>query len=42
MSIELLNGDCFELIKNVPDKSIDFVLTDPPYEFKVARMGGGL
>lgn len=41
MSIELLNGDCFELIKNVPDKSIDFVLTDPPYEFKVARMGGG-
>lgn len=25
------NADCLELIKNIPDKSIDFILTDPPY-----------
>lgn len=41
MSIELLNGDCFELIKQVPDRSIDFVLTDPPYEFDPRNNGGG-
>lgn len=26
-------GDCYELIKTIPDKSIDLILTDPPYEF---------
>jgi len=24
-------GDCLDLIKEIPDKSIDLVLTDPPY-----------
>lgn len=24
-------GDCLELMKEIPDKSIDLVLTDPPY-----------
>ena len=24
-------GDCLELMKQIPDKSIDLVLTDPPY-----------
>jgi len=24
-------GDCLELLKEIPDKSIDLVLTDPPY-----------
>ena len=27
----LFNGGCLEVMKNIPDKSIDFVLTDPPY-----------
>jgi DNA modification methylase len=26
-------GDCYELIKNIPDKSIDLIVTDPPYEY---------
>ena len=26
-------GDCYEVIKNIPDKSIDLILTDPPYDF---------
>lgn len=30
-------GDCYELIKQVPDKSIDLIITDPPYEIE----GGG-
>lgn len=31
MKIELLNGDCFDLIKNQPDNSVDLVITSPPY-----------
>jgi len=29
--IQLLHGDCLELMKEIPDKSVDMVLTDPPY-----------
>ena len=31
MSTTLLHGDCCELLKSIPDKSIDLILTDPPY-----------
>ena len=26
-------GDAYELIKQVPDKSVDLIVTDPPYEY---------
>lgn len=26
-------GNCYELIKNIPDKSIDLIIIDPPYEY---------
>lgn len=29
--INLMQGDCLELMKTIPDGSIDMVLTDPPY-----------
>lgn len=29
--IELLNGDCLELMKNIADKSVDMILCDLPY-----------
>ena len=29
--IDLKHGDCLELMKNIPDGSVDLVLTDPPY-----------
>ena len=29
--IELIQGDCLEKMKDIPDGSIDMVLTDPPY-----------
>ena len=29
--MELIQGDCLEEMKNIPDGSIDMVLTDPPY-----------
>lgn len=30
-NIELWQGDCLELMKNIPDKFVDMVLCDPPY-----------
>jgi len=27
----ILQGDCFELIKNIESKSVDLILVDPPY-----------
>ena len=32
-------GDCYELIKNIPDKSIDLVYIDIPYLYQ--QHGGG-
>jgi DNA modification methylase len=29
--IDLHLGDCLEVMKQIPDKSVDLVLTDPPY-----------
>ena len=31
MTIDLRLGDCLQLLKDVPDNSVDLVLTDPPY-----------
>lgn len=39
--IQLYNGDCLELMKNIPDGSVDLVLTDPPYgTMKGAELDG--
>lgn len=27
----IVNGDCFEYLHKIPDKSVDLILTDPPY-----------
>lgn len=32
--IQLYNGDCLEVMKNIPDKSIDIAFTSPPYNRK--------
>lgn len=30
--MKLYNEDCFNILPNIPDNSIDLILTDPPYE----------
>ena len=35
--VKLIQGDCLELMKGIPDNSIDMVVTDPPYRL----VGGG-
>jgi len=36
---EVLQGDCLELMKSMPDKSIDLIITDPPYGLGIAKKG---
>jgi DNA modification methylase len=31
MSVELMHGDCLEMMQLIPDGSVDMVLADPPY-----------
>lgn len=38
--IELKHGDCLELMKDIPDGSVDLVVTDPPYV--IETVGGGI
>lgn len=28
---KIINADCMEILRQLPDKCIDLVLTDPPY-----------
>ena len=37
---KLILGNCYELIKKIPDNSIDLVIIDPPYEFDIGGGGG--
>lgn len=39
---QLFLGDCLEKLKEIPDKSVDLVLTDPPYGKKWARGLNGI
>lgn len=27
----IINADCMDILRELPDKSVDLVLTDPPY-----------
>ena len=35
--VELTLGDCLEVMKQIPDKSVDLCLTDPPYGIGIAK-----
>lgn len=37
MRVDLRCGDCLELMKDIPDESIDLIVTDPPY--KITKRG---
>ena len=39
---KIICGDCLEVMREIPDKSIDLVLTDPPYGIKHDKGRGGL
>ena len=33
----IINADCLDILKQLPDKCVDLVLTDPPYGIKMAQ-----
>lgn len=37
---DLWNGDCLEVMKQIPDGSVDLVVTDPPYDVHAGKGGG--
>ena len=39
--IKLVNRDCYEVLKEVPDNSIDLIYTDPPYDVDIFKPGSG-
>ena len=34
---KIINADCMDILKQLPDKSVDLVLTDPPYGMNYER-----
>lgn len=40
MAINLYNADCLEVMKTIPDNSIDCIVTDPPYLITSRGNGG--
>ena len=40
--LTLMQGDCLELLKNIPDATVDLVLTDPPYNVRVTTQRQGM
>ena len=39
MQVTLYNNDCLQVLKEIPDKSIDLVVTDPPYDIETSGAG---
>ena len=37
--IRLYNGDCMEVLKSLPDNSVDLIVTNPPY--LIEKSSGG-
>lgn len=38
--IELYNEDCIERLRKTPEKSVDLIITSPPYNLGVTTGGG--
>lgn len=39
--MQLIHGDCINAMEQMPDGSVDLILTDPPYNIKVKRTKNG-
>ncbi len=38
-NVSLKHGDCLEVMKSLPDNSVDSVVTDPPYHLTSVSRG---
>ena len=41
MTYKLFHGDCLEVMKDIPDGSVDLIVTDPPYKTTSRGSSGG-
>ena len=39
-SVKLLQGDCLEVMRSIPDNSVDLILTSPPYNMNLRIRNG--
>lgn len=39
-SMKLYHDDCLKILPTLPDKSIDLIVTDPPYLISATNEGG--
>lgn len=39
-NFKLYEGDCLEILKYIPNDSVDLIVTDPPYDIKNTSPGG--
>lgn len=37
---KILNVDAYKAVKNIPDKSVDLIIIDPPYDIPHTTGGG--
>lgn len=40
--VKLIHGDCFVEMQNIPNGSIDLIITDPPYLIPTVNGGGSI
>lgn len=40
MTVQILRGDCRQVLKTLPDCSVDSIVTDPPYHLTTGKKGG--
>lgn len=40
MTVRILQGDCREVLRTLPDASVDSIVTDPPYHLTTGKKGG--
>ena len=34
---KIIHGDCLKVLKTIPDKSIDLIFADPPYNLQLNK-----
>ena len=42
MTVELLHGDCKKILRTLPAKTVNLIITSPPYALQRKRQYGGV
>ena len=40
MTVRIITGDCREVLRTLPEASVDAIVTDPPYHLTTGKKGG--